>query len=95
MVQSRILSELLKKALLAYQNRAIATHEIIDELIRLAKEMRQAAQRGDDLGLNDDEVAFYDALEQNASAVRVMGIDQLKVIACVLVKQVRESVTID
>jgi type I restriction enzyme, R subunit len=94
-VQSRVFSEMLKKALLAYQNRAIATHEIIDELIKLAKEMRQAAKRGEDLGLTDDETAFYDALAQNASAVQVMGVDQLKVIACVLVKQVRESVTID
>jgi len=94
-VQARAFSEMLKRALLAYQNRAIATHEIIEELIKLAKDMRRAAQRGDDLGLNDDEVAFYDALAQNASAVQVMGIDQLKVIACSLVKQVRESVTID
>jgi type I restriction enzyme R subunit len=94
-VQSRMFSEMLKKALLAYQNRAIATHEIIEELIKLAKEMRQAAKRGEDLGLTDDETAFYDALAQNVSAVQVMGIDQLKVIACVLVKQVRESVSID
>jgi type I restriction enzyme, R subunit len=94
-VQSRVFSEMLKKALLAYQNRAIATHEIIDELIHLAKEMRQAMKRGEDLGLTDDETAFYDALAQNASAIKVMGIDQLKVIACALVKQVRESVTID
>ena len=94
-VQSRLFSEMLKKALLAYQNRAIATHEIIEELIALAKEMRQAAKRGEDLGLTDDETAFYDALAQNVSAVQVMGVDQLKVIACVLVKQVRESVTID
>ena len=86
---------MLKKALLAYQNRAIATHEIIEELINLAKEMRQAMKRGEDLGLTDDETAFYDALAQNASAVQVMGVDQLKVIACVLVKQVREGVTID
>ena len=57
--------------------------------------MRQAMKRGEDLGLTDDETAFYDALAQNASAIQVMGIDQLKVIACVLVKQVRESVTID
>jgi type I restriction enzyme R subunit len=94
-VQFRTFSEMLKKALLAYQNRAIATHEIIEELIKLAKEMRLAAKRGEDLGLTDDETAFYDALAQNASAIHVMGIDQLKVIACVLVKQVRESVTID
>ena len=94
-VQSRTFSEMLKKALLAYQNRAIATTEIIEELIKIAKLMREAAKRGEDLGLTDDETAFYDALAQNASAMKVMGIDQLKVIACALVKDVRASVTID
>ena len=72
---------MLKKALNAYHNRAIATQEVIEELIRLAKEMREAAKRGEDLGLNDDEIAFYDALAQNDSAIQVMGIDELKVIA--------------
>ena len=94
-VQSRMFSEMLKKALLAYQNRAIATHEIIEELIKLAKEMRDAAHRGEDLGLGDDELAFYDALAQNESAIQAMGIDELKVIAGELVTRVRESVTID
>ena len=71
----------------AYHNRAIATQEIIEELIKLAKEMREAAKRGEDLGLNDDEIAFYDALAQNESAVQAMGIDELKVIAAELVTQ--------
>ena len=86
---------MLKKALLAYQNRAIATHEIIEELIKLAKEVRDAARRGEDLGISDDELAFYDALAQNESAVQAMGIDELKVIAAELVTNVRKSVTID
>jgi len=94
-VQSRAFSEMLRKSLLAYQNRAIATHEIIEELINLAKEMRDAAHRGEDLGLSDDELAFCDALAQNASAVQAMGIDELKVIAGELVTRVRESVTTD
>lgn len=94
-VQSRKFSEMLKKALLAYQNRAIATHEIIEELIKLAKEVRDAARRGDDLGISNDELAFYDALAQNESAVRAMGINKLKVIAAELVTNVRKSVTID
>ncbi|MFH1923835.1 MAG: type I restriction endonuclease subunit R [Planctomycetota bacterium] len=94
-VESRKFSELLKKAVLAYQNRAIATHEIIDELIALAREMRDATQRGEGLGLSDDELAFYDALAMNQSAVEVMGVDELKVIACELVTHVRQSVTID
>ena len=84
-----------KKTLNAYHNRAIATQEVIEELIKLAKEMSAANQRGVDLGLNDDEVAFYDALAANDSAVEAMGKDELKVIATELVTQVRKSVTID
>ncbi len=95
LVQSREFSEMLKKTLNAYHNRAIATQEVIEELIKLAKEMSAATQRGVDLGLNDDEVAFYDALAANDSAVEAMGKDKLKVIAAELVTQVRKSVTID
>jgi type I restriction enzyme R subunit len=95
LVQSRVFSEMLKKALNAYHNRAIATQEVIEELIRLAKEMRDATRRGADLGLNDDEIAFYDALAQNESAIQVMGVAELKVIATELVTSVRKSVTID
>jgi type I restriction enzyme R subunit len=86
---------MLKTTLNAYHNRAIATQEVIEELIKLAKEMSAATQRGVDLGLNDDEVAFYDALAANDSAVEAMGKDELKVIAAELVTQVRKSVTID
>jgi type I restriction enzyme R subunit len=95
LVQSREFSEMLKKTLNAYHNRAIATQEVIEELIKLAKEMSTATQRGIDLGLNDDEIAFYDALAANKSAVEAMGNDELKVIAAELVTQVRKSVTID
>jgi type I restriction enzyme, R subunit len=86
---------MLKKTLNAYHNRAIGTQEVIEELIKLAKQLKEADQRGIDLGLNDDEVAFYDALAQNNSAVALMGKDNLKVIATELVTQVRKSVTID
>ena len=68
---------------------------MIEELIKLAKEMNAATKRGEDLGLNDDEVAFYDALAANDSAVKAMGNDKLKVIAAELITQVRQSVTID
>jgi type I restriction enzyme R subunit len=68
---------------------------VIEEMIRLAKEMRDATRRGEDLGLNDDEIAFYDALATNESAVQVMEIYELKVIATELVVAVRKSVTID
>ena len=95
LVQSRVFSDMLKKTLNAYHNRAIATQEIIEELIRLAKDMRAAADRGHDLGLNDDEIAFYDALAMNESAIQAMGGAELKVIAAELVTQVRKSVTID
>jgi type I restriction enzyme R subunit len=79
----------------AYHNPTIATQEIIDELINLAHEMREAAHRGENLGLSDDELAFYDALAMNESAVEVMGVDELKVIATELLMKVRQSVTID
>ena len=95
LVQSREFSEMLKKTLNAYHNRTIATQEVIEELIKLAKQLKQADQRGVDLGLNDDEVAFYDALSANNSALEVMGKGNLKVIATELVTQVRKSVTID
>jgi len=79
----------------AYHNRAIATQEVIEDLIKLAKEMDAATKRGENLGLTDDEIAFYDALTANESAVQAMGDDKLKLIAVELITQVRRSVTID
>ena len=93
--QARVFSEMLEQSLRRYQNRAIETAKIIEELIQLAKDMRQAALRGEALGLSDDEVAFYDALETNDSAVKVMGDDALRTIARELVATVRANVTID
>jgi type I restriction enzyme R subunit len=95
LVQSELFSEKLQKALNAYHNRAIATQEVIEELIKLAKELDAATRRGEELGLTDDEVAFYDALAANDSAVQAMGDDKLKVIAAELITKVRQSVTID
>lgn len=95
LVQSQLFSEKLKKTLNAYHNRAIATQEVIDELIKLAKELDAAGKRGEALGLTDDEVAFYDALATNESAVQAMGDDKLKVIAAELITKVRSSVSID
>jgi type I restriction enzyme R subunit len=86
---------MLEKAIRKYQNRAIETAQIIEELIELAKEVREAGRRGEDLGLTDDEVAFYDALEVNDSAVKVLGDETLKTIAKELVETVRRNVTID
>jgi type I restriction enzyme R subunit len=95
LVQSQLFSDKLRKTLNAYHNRAIATQEVIEELIKLAKEMDAAGKRGEDLGLTDDEVAFYDALATNESAIQAMGDAKLKVIAAELITQVRKSVTID
>ena len=95
LVLSQLFSEKLKKTLSAYHNRAIATHEIIEELIKLAKDLYAAGKRGEELGLTNDEVAFYDAWAANASARNVMGDDKLKLIAAELIAQVRKSVSID
>jgi type I restriction enzyme R subunit len=94
-VQSRAFSEMLEKSLRAYQNRAIETAAVIEELIQLAKEMREANARGLELGLTDDELAFYDALETNDSAVAVLGDETLRTIAQELVRTVRNNTTID
>lgn len=95
LVQAQVFSEKLKQTLNAYHNRAISTMQVIEELIKLAKELDAAAKRGEALGLSDDEIAFYDALAANQSAVIAMGDDKLKVIAAELITQVRKSVTID
>lgn len=94
-VQARSFGEMLQQAVLKYQTRAIETAQVIEELIALAKEIREAEARGEKLGLNADEVAFYDALGTSESAVQVMGNDQLKIIARELVKAVRENASID
>ena len=94
-VQSRAFSELLEQSLRRYQNRAIETAQVIEELIDLARQMREADARGEKLGLTEDELAFYDALETNDSAVRVLGDDTLRDIARELVKTVRANVKID
>ena len=94
-VQARSFAEMLENAIKKYQNRAIETAQIIEELIELAKKMREAQRRGEDLGLTDDEVAFYDALEVNDSAVAVLGDKTLRLIAQELVKAVRNNIKID
>lgn len=86
---------MLERALRRYQNRAIETAQVIEELIALAHEMREANSRGEQLGLTDDEVAFYDALETNDSAVQVLGDETLRTIARELVATVRNNLTID
>ena len=94
-VQARSFSEMLAQSILRYQNRAIEAAQVIEELIGLAQEIREADARGEQLGLSDEELAFYDALETNDSAVKVLGDETLRAIACELVETVRNNVTID
>ena len=94
-VQSRSFSEMLERAIIKYQNRAIETAAVIQELIDIARELREAEKRGEELGLNEDEKAFYDALGVNDSAVQVLGDETLTTIARELVEMVRRNVTID
>ncbi len=94
-VQARSFSALLEQAVRKYQNRAIETAQVIEELIELAKDMRAANARGEQLNLSEDELAFYDALEVNDSAVKVLGEPTLVKIARELVETVKKNVTID
>ena len=94
-VQARSFAELLEEAVRRYQNRAIETAQVIEQLIGLAQEMRDAHARGEALGLSEDELAFYDALETNDSAVKVLGDDTLRAIARELVATIRANVKID
>ncbi len=94
-VQSRRFSEMLAASLLRYQARAITTAQVIEELIELAREMREAASRGEELGLTNEEVSFYDALGTNDSAVAVLGDETLRTIARELAETVKKNATID
>jgi type I restriction enzyme R subunit len=94
-VQARSFAEMLEQTLRRYQNRAIEAAQVIEALIALAKEMREANARGEALDLTEDELAFYDALEANDSAVKVLGDETLRTIARELVATVRSNVTID
>ena len=95
LVQSRSFAEMLERTIQRYQSRTIEAAQVILELIELAKEMREAKSRGEKLGLTEEEEAFYDALEVNDSAVKVLGDETLKTIARELVEAVRRNVTID
>ncbi len=94
-VQARSFEEMLGQTLSRYQNRAIEAAQVIEELIELARQIREANARGEKLGLTEDEVAFYDALGVNDSAVELLGDETLRAIARELVTTVRANVTID
>jgi type I restriction enzyme R subunit len=95
LIQSKSFAGMLEQAIRKYQNRAIEAAAVIEELIKIAKDMREADKRGEESGLTDEERAFYDALAENESARQAMGSKELRVIATELVTQVRKSVTID
>ena len=94
-IQARSFAGMLEDAIRRYQNRTIEAAQVIEELIELAKQMREDMARGEELGLNEDELAFYDALETNDSAVQVLGEETLRTIAQELVETVRRNATID
>ena len=94
-VQARSFAEMLAQTINRYQNRSIQAAQVIEELIELARSLREAAARGEELGLSEDELAFYEALETNDSAVKVLGNEILCTIARELVETVRSNVTID
>lgn len=95
LVKSKKLLEMLEGAIKRYQNNLLTTAEIIQELINIAKQIKEADKEGEKLGLNNDEVAFYNALEVNDSAVQVLGDDTLKEIAREIADKVRANATID
>jgi len=95
LVQSKSFAEMLEKAIKKYQNKSIETTKVIEELIKLAKDMREANKRGEKLNLTEEELAFYDALEVNDSAVKVLGDEILRTIARSLAETIRKNATID
>ncbi len=95
LIQSRSFREMLENTIKRYQNRSIETAQVIHELIELAKEIRESQKRGENLGLSEDEIAFYDALEVNDSAVQILGDETLKAIARDLVQAIKSNLTID
>ena len=95
LAQEKKFSELLSKVIQRYQNRSIETAQVIEELIEMAKKFASASGRGQQLGLNDDELAFYDALANNEASVRALGDETLAKIAHELTTKLRGSVTVD
>ena len=94
-VQSKSFREMLEKSIKRYTNRSIETAEVIQELIDLAKKMKEETAKGKDLNLQEDEVAFYDALMVNDSAVKVLGDETLRKIAIELTNTIHGNATID
>jgi type I restriction enzyme R subunit len=94
-VQSRKLSEMLEDTLRRYRNQVISVTDVLEALLELAKDTKAADARGEELGLEPFELAFYDALSQNQSAQDIMGVDKLRELAIVLVEKIRQNASID
>jgi type I restriction enzyme R subunit len=94
-IQSKKLSEMLENAIKKYQNNLLTAAQVIEELVKLAKEMRESDKRGELLNLREDELAFYDALSNNNSAKEVLGDRQLAAIAIEVFRSVKGNATID
>jgi type I restriction enzyme R subunit len=94
-VQNKKFSDLLSDVVQRYQNRSIEAAQVMEELVQMAKKFREAASRGEQLGLNEDEVRFYDALAHNESAVRELSDETLKKIAHELAENLRKNLTVD
>lgn len=94
-VETKAFSKRLEESVARYHSNAVSTVEVLQELIGLAKDIRAARQRGQETGLSDDEIAFYDALAENESAVQVLGNDQLKLIAHEVLKSLKQNISVD
>jgi len=94
-IKSKKLSDMLDAAIKKYQNNLLTAAQVIEELIKIAKEIKASDERGEDLGLTEDEIAFYDALAENGSAKKVLGDDTLRELARILVQKVKANTTID
>jgi type I restriction enzyme R subunit len=94
-IQSKKLSEMLESAIKKYQNNLLTSAQIIEELIKIAKDIRESDQRGEGLNLTEDELAFYDALANNESAKEVLGDKQLAIISVEVFKSIKGNATID
>jgi type I restriction enzyme R subunit len=95
LVQSRKLSDMLLDALRRYHNHVITVRDVIEELLNISQDVTQADKRGEELGLEPYELAFYDALAQNQSAVEVMGVNELKALAIALTDKIKKNASID
>ncbi|MFH1505984.1 MAG: type I restriction endonuclease subunit R [archaeon] len=95
LVQARSFREMLENAIRRYTNRSIEAAQVVEELITLAKDMKKAENRGENLGLSEDETAFYDALAENESAIQVLGDEILKKMACEITEIIRNNKSVD